>query len=109
MNIEHKQLEFEHAEPGSIGLESCFGILNKLFPLDHVINFLTRGAGRFGIDAPNLEVGAAADITFFDPHQNFQFSAADIKSTSKNSAFLGQELQGKVIGSFNNGKLTIND
>lgn len=109
MNIEHKQLEFEHAEPGSIGLESCFGILNKIFPLDHVINFLTRGAGRFGIDAPNLEVGAAADITFFDPHQNFQFSAADIKSTSKNSAFLGQELQGKVIGSFNNGKLTIND
>ena len=31
MNIEFKKLEFENAAAGSLGLESCFGILNKVF------------------------------------------------------------------------------
>ena len=39
MNIEHKKLEFENAAPGTLGLESCFGMLSKVFPLDKVISF----------------------------------------------------------------------
>ena len=49
MNIEYKKLEFENAAAGSLGLESCFGILNKVFPLDKVLSFLTRGVKYFGI------------------------------------------------------------
>ncbi len=109
MNIEFKKLEFENAAPGSLGLESCFGMLNKVFPLDKVLIFLTRGAKYFGIPTPNINVGELADLTLFDPEKSYRFAENDLKSTSKNSAYLGQELHGKVLGSFNNGVLTLND
>ena len=37
------------------------------------------------------------------------YKEEDLKSTSKNSPYLGLELQGKVLGSFNNGILTLNN
>ena len=109
MNIEHKKLEFENAAPGTLGLESCFGMLSKVFPLDKVISFLTRGVECFGISNPVISAGSTADLTLFNPNKPYSYSADNLKSTSKNSAYLGSELQGKVIGSFNNGVLTLND
>ena len=109
MNIEYKKLEFENAAAGSLGLESCFGILNKVFPLDQVISFLTRGVKCFGIPTPSINVGATADLTLFNPEKSYRYKEEDLKSTSKNSPYLGLELQGKVLGSFNNGVLTLNN
>lgn len=109
MNIEYKKLEFENAAAGSLGLESCFGVLNKVFPLDKVLSFLTRGVKCFNIPTPTIAVGATADLTLFNPEISYRYSEDDLKSTSKNSPYLGSELQGKVLGSFNNGLLTLND
>jgi dihydroorotase len=109
MNIEHKKLEFENAAAGSLGLESCFGILNKFFPLDKVLSFLTRGVKCFDIPTTNISRGETADLTLFNPEKSYRYSANDLKSTSKNSPYIGSELQGKVLGSFNNGVLTLND
>jgi dihydroorotase len=109
MNIEYKKLEFENAAPGSLGLESCFGMLNKVFPLDKVLSFLTRGTKYFGIPTSNINVGEPADLTLFDPEKSYRYNEDDLKSTSKNSAYLGQDLNGKVLGSFNNGVLSLND
>jgi len=109
MNIENKKLEFENAAPGSLGLESCFGMLNKIFPLDNVLSFLTRGGKCFGIPSARIAVGETADLTLFDPERSYRYSIDDLKSTSKNSVYLGQDLQGKVLGSINNGELTLND
>ena len=109
MNIEFKKLEFENAAAGSLGLESCFGILNKVFPLDKVLSFLTRGVKCFSIPFPSIAIGATADLTLFNPEISYRYSVDDLKSTSKNSPYLGLELQGKVLGSFNNGILTLND
>ena len=109
MNIEHKKLEFENAAPGSLGLESCFGLLNKVFPLDKVLSFLTRGVKYFDIPTSIIAVGITADLTLFNPEKFYKYSSDDLKSTSKNSPYLGLELQGKVLGSFNNGVLTLND
>ena len=90
-------------------MESCFGALNKVFPLDNVLSFLTRGVKCFGIETPTIAVGASADITLFDPEKIYHYSENELKSTSKNSAYLGMELQGKVLGSINNGILTLNE
>ena len=84
-------------------------MLSKVFPLDKVISFLTRGVKCFGISNPVISAGATADLTLFNPNKSYSYSADNLKSTSKNSAYLGSELQGKVIGSFNNGVLTLND
>jgi len=109
MNIEHKKIEFENAAPGSLGLESCFGMLNKVFPLDHVINFLTRGAKQFDIPCPIVNIGEKADLCLFDPDVSVHFTQDDLKSTSKNSAYIGHDHQGKVLGTIYNGNLITNE
>lgn len=109
VNIENKKLEFENATAGILGLESCFGLLNKVFPLDKVIDFLTRGTKYFDIPMHKIVVGATADLTLFDPEKSYRYSEEDLKSTSKNSPYLGMELQGRVLGSINNGVLTLNN
>jgi dihydroorotase len=77
--------------------------------LDKVLSFLTRGVKCFNIPTPTIAVGATADLTLFNPEISYRYSEDDLKSTSKNSPYLGSELQGKVLGSFNNGLLTLND
>ena len=109
MNIENKELEFEHASPGSIGLEACFGILNNLFPVEKSIAFLTRGRRCFGLDSPQIKVGAKADLTCFDPDINYVLTKAHLRSTSKNCAYLGETLTGKVIATLNNDQIHQHD
>jgi len=109
MNIENKELEFEHASPGSIGLEACFGILNNLFPVEKSIAFLTRGRRCFGLDIPQIKVGAKADLTCFDPDINYVLTKAHLRSTSKNCAYLGETLTGKVIATLNNDQIHQHD
>ena len=52
INPELKDLDFVNSEPGSIGLEAAFKVLQNQFPLEKVISFLTRGKKRFGINCP---------------------------------------------------------
>lgn len=108
INIEHKKLEFEYSSPGTIGLESCFGLLSNIFPLDKVLSFLTRGIECFKLQSTSIEKGRAADLTWFDPEKIFRLERDDLKSTAKNCAYLDLDLQGKVLGTFNNGFLTTN-
>ena len=63
---------------------------------------------RFKIDSNSISEGSKADLTFFNPKTEWIFTEEDIKSTSKNSAFLNHPLRGKVYGIFANNKLHIN-
>ncbi|MBM1107370.1 dihydroorotase [Aurantibacter crassamenti] len=98
INIEHKELEFDNAAYGAIGLESAFGILNQLFDTDTAIALLTKGRSRFGLPEAEIKEGAEARITIFEPTDSIRFDKNHIYSTSKNSMFLGEELKGKVLG-----------
>ena len=106
MNIEHKAVEFEHAFGGSIGLEASFGILMQLFPLQESIQFLSRGRRIFGIESPSVEVGQQANMTFFNPEVTWTLTTNDLISTSKNCAFIGQSLRGKVYATYHRNTLT---
>lgn len=103
MNIEEKQVEFENAAYGTIGLESSFGILNRIFETETTIGLLTKGRERYGMEQPKIKEGEAANLTFFDPDVEYRFDIKDIHSTSRNSMFLGAELKGRVYGVINNG------
>ncbi len=104
MNIEEKQVEFENAAFGSIGLESAFGSLNRIFDTETAIALLTKGRDRYGIERPKIKVGETANLTLFDPDVDYNLGAIHIHSTSKNSMFLDAELKGKVYGVINNGQ-----
>jgi len=106
-NIEIKNLDFYSAADGSIGLESFFPLLNTLFPIEKTIQFITRGKSIFGINDFNIEVGTSANITMFDPDMIDVFTTEDILSTSKNCTYINQQTKGKVIGSINNGVLSL--
>lgn len=108
LNIELKDLEFENAAFGTIGLESFFGALNKLFSTKLAIQILTRGRSKFSLNSTSISVGELADITLFNPNHDYVFSESQILSKSKNSIFINSKLKGKVYGIISNNKLKLN-
>lgn len=109
INLELKNIEFDNANFGTIGLESFFGALNSIFSLKKSISILTIGKKIFGIKQNKLKIGEYADLTLFNPQGKYIFNHDNIHSKSKNSIFINQKLTGKVYGTFVNGKLTLND
>lgn len=105
IDIEHKNVEFDLAKDGTIGLESAFGALLNVLPLEVVIEKLTAAKAIFGLAASQIEVGAQAELTLFNPEGDWTFAHEHIHSKSKNSAFIGQAMKGTVYGIFNQGNL----
>lgn len=102
INEELKDLEFENASYGSIGLESAFSVTNTLFGAEKASELLSKTKSHFGIETSKIEVGQRADLSLFDPHSNFKLEKKQLLSTSKNCIFLGEKLKGKVLGSIYN-------
>ena len=108
IDIEHKKMEFDLAKNGTIGLESAFGALSTVLPLEKVIEKLTAGKTTFGIESQTIAEGKIANISLFNPEGKSVFTNENILSKSKNSAFLGTETKGKVYGIYNQAKLILN-
>jgi len=107
IDIEHKKMEFDLAKNGTIGLESAFGALLTVLPLEIVISKLTSGKVLFDTISEPIGENAKANITLFNPEGKWEFSKKDILSKSKNSAFLGTKMVGKVYGIYNNAQLVL--
>lgn len=107
IDIEHKKMEFDMAKNGTIGLESAFGALMNVLPLEKVIEKLTSGKTVFGIESSAINEGATANISLFNPEGESTFTKAAILSKSKNSAFLGMQTKGKAYGIVNQDQLIL--
>ncbi|NHF59176.1 dihydroorotase [Flavobacteriaceae bacterium TP-CH-4] len=107
VDIEEKRVEFDNASYGTVGLESAFGILNKLFDMETTIALLTRGRKRFKVPSPLLGQGALANLTLFEPDTEKMFQPTDLLSTSKNCVFVGSKVKGVVYGSIKGEKVII--
>ena len=107
IDIEHKKMEFDLATDGTIGLESAFGALLTVLPLEKVIEKLTTGKTIFGIEAHTISEGKKANLSLFNPEGESIFTNENILSKSKNSAFLGTKTKGKAYGIYNQGKLVL--
>lgn len=108
-DIEHKKLEFDLAKNGTIGLESAFGALQNVLPLEVVIKKLLGAYTVFTDYQPEISENTIANLTFFNPDIEDTFTTKNILSTAKNSAFLQQPIKGKVLGIINNKQLIINE
>lgn len=109
MDIEHKKMEFDMAKNGTIGLESAFGALLTVLPLETVIEKLISGKEIFSIDENIIKEGNKAVLSLFNPETKWTFGKENILSKSKNSAFLGQSMKGKAYGIYNNNQLILNN
>ncbi len=108
IDIEHKKMDFDTAKSGTIGLESAFGALLTVLTVATVIEKLTAARSIFGLDIPSITEGAKANISLFNPEGKSIFTTENILSKSKNSAFIGSEIKGKVYGIINQNQLILN-
>jgi dihydroorotase len=98
-----KDVEFECAAPGMLGLETALPILLDLVRrgrLDEgrMLAALTSGPARaFGLGGGALAVGAVADLCVIDPERRFALDADGLRSKSKNTPFLGQAFAGRAV------------
>jgi len=107
IDIEHKKMEFDLAKNGTIGLESAFGALLTVLPLEMIVEKLTSGRRFFNVENEPVSENSKANLTLFNPDGNWSFSKENILSKSKNSAFLGTKMTGKVYGILNNDQLIL--
>jgi len=98
-----KQVEFNAAPNGSVGLETMFPLLvtHLVKPghltLPQALALITHKPARcLGIPGGVLSQGAQADLVLFDPTEAWTVREDSLHSKSRNSAFLGHSLTGRV-------------
>ena len=95
-----KTCEFEYARSGMIGLETCFGVLGKLgIGTERIVELLSAAPRRiFDLPQATIKIGAEADLTLFQHNEEYVFTEDMIRSKSRNTAFTGHTLKGRVFG-----------
>jgi dihydroorotase len=97
-----KEVPFEQAPMGTTGLETAFAalytelVLPGELELDVVIARLTGGGTLYGLTAPRVAVGAAANLTLVDLGAEYTVGAEGYASRSANCCFHGRTLHGRV-------------
>ncbi len=109
-NRDSKICEFEYAGFGMETLESVYGAASVCgIPTDNFIKMQTENIRSiFNVSMPMVDITKKAVITLFIPGEEYIFEEKDILSKSKNNAFIGKKLKGKIIGTINGDKIFLN-
>ena len=98
-----KELPIEDALFGSTGLETAFAALHTglvvkgELALERLVEAMSSTPCRvLGIDEPRLEVGAPADFCLVDLQETWEVTGEESVGKSRNCAFLGEKLTGRV-------------
>ncbi len=107
-----KDIEFERAEFGVIGLETELAVAitelvntGRLDWTGLVKKMSLNPAKILGINKGNLSIGSDADIVVINPDKEWIVEKQNLISKSKNSAFLGRKLKGVVEYTICSGKI----
>lgn len=112
LSKEEKDEPFGQSDFGASTLECVYSALNthgKNLSQERIIHSLSEAPYEaLRLDAPVIEAGQKANLTFYDPTITYECSSSHLRSKSKNNPFLGQELKGRIIGTMNFDKLEQN-
>src|SRR5262249_17324380 len=106
-----KEVEFDHAPFGIIGLETELALSlelvhKKRLSLPAMIEKLTvKPARLLGLDRGTLSPNAMGDVTIMDPDHEWTYDVGQSASKSRNSPFHGWKLQGKAVMTIVAGKI----
>jgi dihydroorotase len=116
-SVEDKEREFDLAPPGTIGLETALGaVLTELVEpgvvtMSRAIEAMSTTPARI-LRAEDhggpIEPGRPANLTVFDPSAEWVVQPPFI-SKSRNSAFTGRTLRGRVAHTMYKGELVVRD
>jgi dihydroorotase len=113
--VEEKEAAFDQAPPGTIGLETALAVvltelvgpgslsLSRAIEALSVIPATILGASEHG--GP-VEAGAPAHLVVFDPEAEWTVEPP-FASKSRNCAFVGRSLRGRVVHTMLRGELTV--
>jgi dihydroorotase len=100
-----KEVEFDQAPFGIVGLETELGIfIDQLVHKHHKIDivrliemYTVEPAKLLKLDAGTLSVGAAGDVTLIDPDLEWTVRTDQFQSMSRNSPFDDWKLKGRAV------------
>jgi dihydroorotase len=104
LDEEHKNMEFDLAEFGVIGLQTAFAaaLTYSGLQVENLIPLFTESPRNLlEMTQPLINENVEANLTVLDAAQTFIFTEDMIESKSKNSPFIGKELKGKILATFN--------
>jgi dihydroorotase len=111
-SIEEKEVEFDFAPFGMVGLETALGLVitelvnTKTLTWPQAIAKMTVNPARIlNLPAGKIKRDSPADITIINPKASWIVDPSKFQSKSKNSPFGGRRLRGKVIYTIVDGKV----
>ena len=107
-DIESKDVEYDYAGFGMIGLETAFGVLNTALKdkmaVEKIINCISANPRKvLGLNPAMIKEGEPADFTIFNPDEQWTFTTEHIRSLSRNTPFISSNFSGRAKAVFNNG------
>ncbi len=110
---EDKEVEFDAAPPGLIGLETAFAlgmqelVFKNVLTLSQLVDKMSTSPARLmGLkEKGSVAVGKDADIAIIDLEREWIVSKEDTASKSKNSPFMGWLLKGRVVTTICGGRV----
>ncbi|MBN2712520.1 MAG: dihydroorotase [Planctomycetes bacterium] len=101
---EAKELEFQFAPCGILGLEATVGVLynelihtGKLTLKEMIPAMTTAPSDIININRGRIKCGLPADITVIDPNHEWTIDANKFKSKSRNCPYNGRAVKGKTV------------
>jgi dihydroorotase len=106
---DNKVCEFEYAKEGMISLQSMFAAARVAgVSAERFIEMQTRNiATIFDLEQKELKANNTANLSLFLPDDEFTLTEKMLMSKSKNSAFVGKNLRGFVVGIINKEQIVI--
>ena len=111
-SIEEKEVEFDFAPCGMVGLETALSLVitelieKKVLSWSQAIAKLTMNPARIlNLNAGRIKKDSPADITIIDPKASWVVDPGKFQSKSKNSPFGGRRLKGKARYTIVDGKV----
>lgn len=111
--LEDKEVGFDQAPFGIIGLETSLGltiaelVAPGIISLPQMVEKMSTAPARIvGLNNKGVIAdGKDADLTIIDPDKEWTFTKEDIASKSKNTPFIGRKLRGAVEYTIFGGKI----
>ena len=111
-HMDEKELEFDQAPFGIIGLETAVGLAFDLvhrgvIGLERMVEMCATNPARiFNLAGRgSLKQNAHADITILDPQLEWVFDVSQSKSRSRNTPFNGRKMHGAAVATIVGGRL----
>jgi dihydroorotase len=113
-SVIEKDVEFDRAANGIIGLETsvplCLKLVEqKILTISGLVEKMSTNPGRIIGHENRIAIGSPADLTLLDTEKTHTVDAERFKSLSRNTPFDGWEMKGKAVLTMVDGKIVFED